>query len=320
LSLAETAAGGFSVESGIVLVHTMNLRAVLALFKVTFSEWYGDNAPRLGAALAYYTVFSLSPLLIIVIAFAGLVFEREAAQGEIVTQLQGLIGEESAKAVQAMIENAYKPSSGVIATLISILTLLIGATGVFAELHDALNTIWEVKPKSGLGLMGLIRDRFLSFAMVLGIGFLLLVSLAISAGLAALGKLMGGMVPTPIYVGQILNLFGAFVVIMLLFAMIYRILPDIEIAWSDVWIGAAFTSVLFTIGKFLIGFYLGRSSVASAYGAASSLAIILIWVYYSAQIFLFGAEFTQVYAKKYGSQSMGSQHGLPGGQESTEAY
>jgi membrane protein len=284
LNFAETAAGGFSVESGIMLVLTMNFRAVLGLLRMTFSEWYGDNAPRLGAALAYYTVFSLSPLLIIVIAFAGLVFGREAAQGEIVAQLHGLIGEESAKAVQAMIENAYKPSSGVIATLIGLLTLLIGATGVFAELHDALNTIWEVKPKSGLGLMGLIRDRFLSFAMVLGIGFLLLVSLAISAGLAALGKLMGSMVPTPIYVGQILNLFGAFVVIMLLFAMIYRILPDIEIAWSDVWIGAAFTSVLFTIGKFLIGFYLGRSSVGSAYGAASSLAIILIWVYYSAQI------------------------------------
>jgi membrane protein len=293
----------------------MNLRVVSALLKETFFEWYGDNAPRLGAALAYYTVFSLSPLLIIVIAFAGLVFGREAAQGEIVAQLQGLIGEGSAKAIQAMIESAHKPTSGMVATVVGVLTLLIGATGVFTELHDALNTIWEVKPKPGLGLMGLIRDRFLSFAMVLGIGFLLLVSLAISAGLAALGKLMDGMVSTPIYVGQIVNLLVAFVVVMLLFAMIYRILPDIEIAWSDVWIGAAFTSVLFTIGKVLIGFYLGRSSVASAYGAASSLAIILIWVYYSAQIFLFGAEFTQVYAKNYGSQSVGSQHALPGSQE-----
>jgi membrane protein len=315
LSLSQPAAGGFSAESRIVLVLTMNLRAVLALLKETFSKWYGDNAPRLGAALAYYTVFSLSPLLVIVIAFAGLVFGREAAQGEIVAQLQGLIGEESAKAIQAMIESAHKPTSGMIATVIGVLTLLIGATGVFAELHDALNTIWEVKPKSGLGLMGLIRDRFLSFAMVLGIGFLLLVSLAISAGLAALGKLMDGMLPAAIHFGEIVNFIISFGVIMLLFAMIYRILPDIEIAWSDVWIGAAFTSLLFTIGKLLIGFYLGRSSVASAYGAASSLAIILIWVYYSAQIFLFGAEFTQVYAKQYGSQSVGSRHGLPGSQE-----
>jgi len=293
----------------------MNLRVVLALLKETFSKWYGDNAPRLGAALAYYTVFSLSPLLVIVIAFAGLVFGREAAQGEIVAQLQGLIGEESARAIQAMIESAHKPSSGMIATVIGILTLLIGATGVFAELHDALNGIWGVEPKSGLGLMGVVRDRFLSFAMVLGVGFLLLVSLALSAGLAALGKLMGGMLPTPIFVGGIVNLFVPFMVITLLFAMIYRILPDIEIAWSDVWIGAAFTSLLFTIGKFLIGFYLGRSSVASAYGAASSLAIILIWVYYSAQIFLFGAEFTRVYAKKYGSQSETSQHGFADSQQ-----
>ena len=315
MSLSETAGGGFSAESLIMFILSMNLRAVLALLKETFSEWYGDNAPRLGAALAYYTVFSLSPLLIIVIAFAGLVFGREAAQGQIVAQMQGLIGEESARAIQAMIESARKPSSGIIATVIGILTLLVGATGVFGELHDALNTIWEVKPKSGLGLMAIIRDRFLSFAMVLGIGFLLLVSLAVSAGLAALGKFMDGMLPGAIYIGEIVNFIISFGVIMLLFAMVYRILPDIEIAWSDVWIGAAFTSLLFTIGKFLIGLYLGRSSVASAYGAASSLAIILIWVYYSAQIFLFGAEFTQVYAKKYGSHSVAGQHAFPGGQK-----
>lgn len=274
------------------------------LLKHTFFKWLEDKAPRLGAALAYYTMFSLSPVLIITIAIAGLVFGQKASQGQIVAQIQGLVGEEGAKAIQAMIENARRPASGTIASLLGLITLLIGATGLFGELQDALNTIWHVRPSSGRGLLGIIKDRFLSFTMVLGVGFLLLVSLMISAGLAAMGRFVGGMLSRWAFLGQLANFLVSFVVITVLLAMLFKYLPDIQIAWNDVWIGAAATALLFSVGKFLIGFYLGRSSVASAYGAASSLAIILIWVYYSAQIFLFGAEFTQIYAKHRGVASL----------------
>jgi membrane protein len=280
----------------------MNLKSYLPLLKAAFSEWLEDNSPRMGAALAYYTVFSLSPLLIIVIAVAGLVFGQEAAQGQVVAQLQGLLGQDTAKAIQEMIKNADKPSSGIIGSLAGLITLLVGATGLFGELHDALNTIWEVPPKEGRGLVGLIKDRFLSFTMVLGIGFLLLVSLTVSAALAAFGQFLNSILPSLTAVGHVLNFVVSFGVVTLLFAMIYKYLPDVEIAWNDVWTGAAATALLFTVGKFLIGFYLGNSGVASAYGAASSLAVLLVWVYYSAQIFLFGAEFTHVYAGKKGSQ------------------
>ena len=279
----------------------MNLKSYLPLLKAAFSEWLEDNSPRMGAALAYYTVFSLSPLLIIVIAVAGLVFGQEAAQGQVVAQLQGLLGQDTAKAIQEMIKNAYKPSSGIIGSLAGLITLLVGATGLFGELHDALNTIWEVPPKEGRGLLGLIKDRFLSFTMILGIGFLLLVSLTVSAALAAFGQFLNSILPSLTAVGHVLNFVVSFGVVTLLFAMIYKYLPDVEIAWNDVWTGAAATALLFTVGKFLIGFYLGNSGVASAYGAASSLAVLLVWVYYSAQIFLFGAEFTHVYAGKKGS-------------------
>jgi membrane protein len=233
---------------------------------------------------------------------AGLVFGKEAAQGQIVGQIQGLVGEQGAKAIQAMIENGRKPSSGIAASLVGLAMLLIGASGVLGELHDALNTIWKVRSESRNGLIGIIKDRFLSFTMVLGTGFLMLVSLVASAALAAVGHFLGGMLPSLALLGEVLNFLVSFGIITLLFAMIYKYLPDLSIPWNDVWIGAAITALLFTVGKFLIGFYLSTSAVTSAYGAASSLAITLIWIYYSAQIFFFGAEFTQVYSKRHGSR------------------
>lgn len=284
---------------------------IIGLLKQTFVEWQEDKASRLAAALSYYTAFSLAPLLIIVIAIVALVFGQDAAQGEIVAQLKGLVGKEGAQAIQTMIENSRKPAEGTIATIISVAILLFGATNVFTQLQESLNTIWEVAPKPGRGVKGIIKDRFPSFAMVLGIGFLLLVSLVVSAALSALNSYLGHLVPSLNFVWPAVNFIFSFCVVTLLFAMIYRVLPDAKIAWSDVWIGAAITSVLFTIGKSLIGLYLGNSSVGSTYGAAGSFVVLLLWVNYSAQILLFGAEFTQVYANKYGSRIVPTKNALP---------
>jgi len=212
------------------------------------------------------------------------------------------VGEQGVKAIETLLQNASNPSSGIMAGVVGLVTLLIGATGVFGELRDALNTIWEVPSKGLGGIRGLIKDRFLSFTMLLGIGFLLLVSLVISAGLAAVGRFLGGVLPALSVLGEVANFLISLVVITVLFAMIYKYLPDLKIPWGDVWIGAAVTALLFDLGKSLIGLYLGSSKIASTYGAASSLAIVLIWIYYSAQIFLFGAEFTQVYARQHGSR------------------
>ena len=272
------------------------------LFKETFSKWSDDKVPRLGAALAYYTVFSIVPLLIIVIAIVGLVSGEEAAHTYIMAQVQNLMGTQSAKALEEMLQTANKPSYGFSATLIALVTLLVGASGVFAQLQDALNSIWKVEPKSGHGIVGLIKDRFLSFLAVLGTGFLLLVSLVLSAVLSAAGKFFGGWLPAPEAVLQALNLVVSFAVITVLFAMMFKFLPDARIDWNDVWIGAALTSSLFTIGKSLIGLYLGKADIGSAFGAAGSFVIVLVWVYYSSQILLFGAEFTAVYADRYGSR------------------
>ena len=279
------------------------------LLKQTASEWSEDKVPRLGAALAYYTVFSIAPLLIIAIAVAGLVFGSEAATGAVQSQLQSFLGEDAAKAINDMIVNASKPSSGIIATIIGIVTLLFGASGVFGQLKDAMNTIWEVEPKPGRGIMGIISDRFLSFTMVLGVGFLLLVSLMISTGLDAAKEYVFGDDLGIVF--QVLNFAISFGVITLLFAMIYKVLPDVEIQWRDVWIGAAVTALLFTIGKFAISQYLSRSGTASAYGAAGSLIVVLLWIYYSAQILFFGAEFTQVYANQYGSHVVADEDAVP---------
>jgi membrane protein len=245
-------------------------------------------------------MFSLAPLLVIVIGIAGLVFGQEAAQGKIVEQVQGLVGEQGGEAVQTMLESAGKKDSGLVGSILGIGVLIFGATALFGQLQDALNTIWKVEPKPGRGVWGFIQDRFLSISMVLGLAFLLLVSLLASAFLAVLLEFLGKWQVS--VVGHIVNEVVSVVVFALMFALIYKFLPDAKISWRDVWLGAAITALLFEVGKFLIGLYLGHSGVASAYGAAGSLAVLLVWLYYSAQIFLFGAEFTKVYANRLGSR------------------
>ena len=280
----------------------MILSPIFRLLRDTVSEWKADNAARLGAALAFYSLFSMAPLLIIVISLAGLVFGQDAAQGRIVEQLQGLVGRDAAQSIEMMIGSTRSPAPSIIAAVAGLVTLLLGASGVFGQLQDALNVIWNAPPRPAPTILQVIRQRFLSFAMVLGTGFLLLVSLVLSAALAALNDSLGRLMATSAPVLQVIQFLISFAVITLMFALIFKLLPDVRIAWSDVWIGAAATSLLFTIGKSLIGLYLGKSSIASTYGAAGSIVIILLWVYYSAQILFLGAELTQVYANRYGSR------------------
>lgn len=289
----------------------MSIKTIWVLLKETFAEWNTDKASRLAAALAYYTIFSLAPLLIIAIAIAGAVFGEEAAKGEIVEQLQGLVGREGAQFIQIAIENASKPNQGTIASIISVVVLLFGASGLFAQLQDALNTIWEVQPKPGRGLVGMLRDRFLSFLMVLGVGFLLILSLVISAALTAFVNYFGHLLPGIGFLLQFANFIISFAITTVLFGLIYKVLPDVEITWSDVWIGAMITSLLFSFGRFLLGMYLGNSSFGSTYGAAGSVVILLAWVNYAAQILFFGAEFTQVYARRYGSRIVPAKNAVP---------
>jgi membrane protein len=277
----------------------MTGKQLISLFRTAGSDWMEDKASRLGAALAYYSMFSMAPLLVIAIGIAGMVFRRDAAQSQIIDQIQNLVGEEGGKAIRAMVASASKTNSGIVGTILGIVMLLVGAAGLFGQLQDALNSIWGIQPKPGRGLWGYIQDRFLSFTMVLGMGFLLMVSLIVSTAVAAFVQLLGDSEVGVI--GHIMNETVSLIVFTLLFAMIYRILPDAKIAWGDVWIGAVLTAISFEIGKFLIGLYLGHSGVASGFGAAGSLAVLLIWLYYSAQIFLFGAEFTKVYAIQFGS-------------------
>jgi membrane protein len=285
----------------------MNIKQIFNTIKATFSAWIDDKAPSMGAALAYYTVFSIAPLLLIVISIAGLIFGAEVARGEIFSQLQDLMGKNEALAVQGMLESVSKPTESVTATIIGVSLLLIGATTVFGELQDDLDRIWRApKRTNDSGIFGLIRTRVLSFGMILGIGFLLIVSLVFSAALAALGKwwapIFGGMA----FLGNLVNVALSFVLLTFAFAMIYKIMPRVNINWRDVWMGAIVTAGLFTIGKFLIGFYIGRSGLASGFGAAGSLVVVLVWIYYSAQIFLMGAEFTRIY-----SFTLGSRKGQP---------
>ena len=279
---------------------------MLLLLKDTVREWREDNASKLAAALAYYTTFSLGPLLFLIITIAGLVGGREAAQTQTMAQVENLLGFEGREFVEGMIESASKPATGLMATTIGAVTLLLGALGVFGELQNCLNTIWEVKPKPARdwldGLKRFVFRRILSFTMVLVIGFLLLASLVISAAISALGEYIGARWPLADFWLALLNFFISFLVVTFLFAMMFKFLPEIKIAWKDVWLGAAVTSALFSVGKFLIGLYLGRSEVGNSLGAAGSLSILLIWVFYSSQILFFGAEFTQVYANRYGSK------------------
>ncbi len=261
--------------------------------------WVENKVPRLSAALAYYTILSVAPLLVIALAVAGLVFGRAAVEGQLVGQMKGLVGEQGGAAIQEMIKHASNPGSGITALVVGIIVLLVGASGVFAELQDGLNTVWGVQPRPGRAVWTIIRERFLSMLMVLGVCFLLLVSLAVSAALAALTNFVG-LGHGGVW-GQVLSFCISFGVITLLFAMIFKVLPDAEVAWGDVWVGALATAFLFTVGKLLIGLYLGHASVGSAYGAAASLVVFVVWVYYSAQILYFGAEFTKAYANRFGS-------------------
>ncbi|MDJ0736495.1 MAG: YihY/virulence factor BrkB family protein [Nostocaceae cyanobacterium] len=288
----------------------MNIRIIFKLIKEAFKEYQADKVSTLAASLAYYTVFSLAPLLIIAIAIAGAIFGEEAARGEIVGQIQGLVGNEGAKIIETAIENANRPDVSSIASIFSIIVLLFGASGVFAQLQEALNSVWEVKAKPKQGIMNFVRKRILSFSAVLGIGFLLLVSLIISAGLSALNQYVSGLIPGLEIIWQLLNFLISFGIVTLLFALIYKFLPDVKIQWSDVWTGAIITSLLFGIGKFILGVYLGRGTFGSTYGAAGSLVILLAWVYYSAQILLFGAELTEVYSRRFGSQIVPDKHAM----------
>jgi membrane protein len=278
------------------------LTASWQLVRTSVSAWSEDYASSMGAALAFYTVFSVAPILLIAIAVAGLVFDTAAAQHAVAAELQALLGSGAAAAVQALLESAHSPSGGWISTAIGIVTLLIGASAVFGELQDALNRIWRAPLPRPPGLLRLVRDRLLSFGMILGVGFLLIVSLVLSAAITALGQRWGAALGHQALLLEAADFGLSFGLITLSFALIYKYVPRVAIEWRDVWIGAAVTALLFTVGKSLIGAYLGRSGIASAFGAAGSLIVLLLWVYYSAQIFLFGAEFTWAFAHAYGSR------------------
>ncbi len=287
---------------------SMTLSGLGIVFRRAIAGWWNDNVPHLGAALSYYTLFSLAPILIVAIAIAGLAFGDEAVRGEIVTQVDGLVGHQGGLAVQAMLQGVAKPSSSIPATIIGVITFFIGATGAFLELQSALNTIWRVKPKSGGSwLRVLLMQRLISFGLVVGVGFLLLTSLLISAALAALHRYMGDTYPGVAVLWEALNVIFSLGVITLLFAMIYKVLPDVDLAWSDVWVGGLVTAGLFTIGKSLIGLYLGTSGLSSTYGAAGSVVVLLVWVYYSSQIILLGAEFTREYVAAFGRRPRASE-------------
>jgi membrane protein len=276
------------------------------IVKLTYQGWKEDNGSRLAAALTYYTVFSLAPMLIIAIAVAGLIWQRQAVQDQVLNQVQGLIGSQGKTFIGGLLDSAGRPAQGIFATILGIVTLILGALGVFNELHNSLNTVWDVPEKKIVGIWNSIKEvivnRFLSFTMVLGIGFMLLVSLVISTGISALGSWVGTVLPFQEVILQIINLIISIGILTVFFALIYKVLPDADIAWRDVWVGAFVTAVLFSIGKTLIGLYLGSSAVGTTFGAAGSLVLLLLWVYYSAQILFFGAEFTQVYANTLGSR------------------
>ncbi len=278
------------------------LGKALSLLKQTFQEWLQDKAPQLGAALAYYTVFSLAPLILVLLSIVGVVFREDPAGAwtKITQQMSYFLDPSAVEVVQSIAQKASQPGKSTIATIVGIALALFGASGVFGQLQDALNTIWGVKAKPGRGIWGFLRNRFLSFAMVGGICFLLLVSLAIEALLKGFSYYVQSLLPGGIVIALAVYLVFDFTVVVLLFAMIFKFLPDVKIQWRDVWIGAVITAILFGIGKWLLGFYLGSGAAGSAYGAASSLITLLLWVYYSSQILLFGAEFTQVYAQRAG--------------------
>jgi len=280
------------------------VKKLFNLLKATFKEWKEDKASRLAAALSYYTIFSLAPLLLVAITIVGFVMDPGDIEGELYAQIEDLIGMEGADMVRTMVDNAAASESKGLAAVVSIVTLLIGATGVFMALKDSLNTIWDVRPAPGRGIKGMLKDRALAFSLIPGIGFLLLVSLIADTVLSVISRYASDVFPSELWLiaVRILSLVISFGVVTLLFAVIYKVLPDAKIEWRDVWVGAAVTALLFTIGRFAIGLYIGNSGTASAYGAAGALIVILLWIYYAAQILFFGAEFTQVYARRFGTQ------------------
>ena len=282
-----------------------------SLLRQTMSEWVEDKVPQLGAALAYYTALSIAPLLVIALTIAAQVFDESTARGQLQDELRSLVGDDGSKAIEQMIESANKPGEGIFASVLSFLILLVGASGVFGQLQQSLNTIWEVQPKPGRGVWGVIQDRFLSLAMVFGIAFLLLVSLILSAALTSLGTVFERLPDSLVWLSQAAHFSISLVLITLLFALMFKYLPDVKIAWRDVWLGAIITAILFTVGKFAIGLYLGHSAMASSYGVAGSFVVLLVWVYYSSQILFFGAEFTQVYANRYGSRIVPAENAEP---------
>ena len=283
----------------------MNLRAitgdrVFKLLKETSDAWMEDNALRLSAALAYYSIFSIAPLLVISISIAGLVLGEDAVRGQLTEQLQGTIGRQAAEAVQTMVQSASKRSDGWLGASVGFATLMLGASGVFGQLKDALNTIWEVKARGGAGVWGFLRARLLNFGMVLVIGFLLLTSLLLTTAFAALSGYFEKLVGVPVFFGVLVGLGVSISLDTVLFAFIFKVLPDAEIEWRNVWTGAAGTALLFELGKFGLGIYLGRESTASSFGAAGSVVLLLLWVYYASAILMFGAEFTRAYARATG--------------------
>ena len=279
---------------------------VVTLVKTTITGWSADKVPRLGASLAFYTILSLAPMIVVVLAVAGMVFGRQAAQGELMWQIEDLVGHQGALAIQNIIEGARSPVTGAAATALGLLTLFVGSTAAVNELRDALNTVWHVpgdtRYSGWRSLIGEARNRLFSFAIIVGVGFFLLVSLLVNAWVAAAGPHLGAILPAPGWLIEFVNSAVSFVVIAFVFAVLYKALPDVPIEWGDVAVGALATSALFTLGKYLIGIYLGRTSLANAYGAAGSLVVVLLWVYYSAQVFFLGAEFTYVYTCHYGSK------------------
>lgn len=274
----------------------------LELLKRTAYAWVDHNAPGLGAAVAFYTIFAITPLFLIVLAVAGLWFGEEAASRQLFGQLHELVGPQGGEAIQAVVAAADRPGAGGWATALALVALFVGATGVFAQLQGALNVVWNIRRDSGANVRSFIKVRLLSFGMLLGVGFLLLVALVINAVLAAVGQLMSDLIPAQAILWQCVNFLISLGVVTLLFALIFKVMPDALIAWREVWIGALITGLMFNLGKYLLGLYLGRGSFASAYGAAGSLVIVLLWVYYSSQLVLFGAEFTRIYAEECGSR------------------
>ena len=287
-----------------VVMVRMTRTQALKLVRDAASQWNSHNAPRLGAALAYYTLLSIAPLLILLVAIFGLVFDKNTAEHQLIGQVQSMVGPSAAKSLQAVLDNAHQKSSGVLASIIALITLLFGASGVFVELRDSLNTIWDAPPLPSATWRTLIWQRVVSFGMVLALGFLLLVSLVLTTALAVVTKFFEGYIPLKAAVwGEVANLILPLVAISILFALIFKFVPDVPISWRDVTIGAIATAVFFQIGKALLALYLGTAGVGSTYGAAGSLVAFVVWVYYSAQIFFFGAVFTQVYANSIGSYS-----------------